>query len=522
MLFAVIVAVLLIALIVFLVFAAKNWHWLHLTAIVLVFLTAVPSLYCAAFVLKTRKALVKLSADSIKEAATQELAYNDLLSGAEPGPSGEFGKGSLKGAVTELKLLTLGKGRAWDNATVSASNGVEITLNIPAPQAAAADPAAPVDPAAAAPAGDVDLTGSYPTPTSLVYLFQASSWKIENGSQVTVPGAYLGAVRVGQVNGSQVVTSAEVLVSQGIRNGDAVVIYEKPPTDFHGIMHIAMGFDENSTPTIDEVRAKFLEMFPAESFGLNVGDGAFVKMVNNVSFDRRPVTEIDQWLNAQGLPSLEPSPLEVMNKVRLLEDISVEVDGTQDMVTNGAFDALGRTNDPDLQIGKEAKVSKGRAGDDKDVMILDERTAALGYLRPDGVPVKSMEEEGRAEVISRIYYRQLHDYTSEIEQKMLDVTLLEERIKEYQVYNSTTDKIYADANAQVAVRDTKISQLSQDQENLKKDLATIDSYSQKLEGRLGQLKKQIRESYLQIGFIHQKKIDSAKDWAASGETVSTE
>ena len=52
-------------------------------------------------------------------------------------------------------------------------------------------------------------------------------------------------------------------------------------------------------------------------------------------------------------------------------DLEESVDGTQDMITSGVFDTLGRANDPELQLGATAKVPKAKEGDDTDVILID-------------------------------------------------------------------------------------------------------------------------------------------------------
>lgn len=535
MLFAILVALLFIGLIVFVVFAAKQWHWLHIVAVILVFLTGVPAVYCAGYVLKVRKDLVAKSYAAVSQAQAARQEYYERLYGAEAGPRGGFGKGSLKAAVTDNRLLTMGRGRIWETANVATVAPGKITLDIPVVQAPAAGgaeqddaggnaPDAAAQPAAAAANPVENLTGAYPTPSSLVYLFEATGQKInvagpnsDQGSeqQIIVPGNYLGTVRVLSVNGTRVETSPEAFLPESLKADTPVVIYEKPPTDFHGVMQLALGFEESDSPSIDDVRDKYQASFPPEMFGMQATDAAYIKMLDDISFDRRPVTEIDQWLSAKGRPSLVPSPEEIMIKVRVLQDIAADVDGTQDMVANGAFDTLGRTNDPGLMIGKQGVVVKSRQGDETDVFLVDARTGETGYTRPDGTQIKSLQEEGKVEIISQIYFRRLHDYSSEIEQKRLDMQLAQERIKEYEAYQKASDEIYANTQSQVALRDDVISKLSEDQRNLESDLRSVQDYGDNLEDRLAQLKKQIRESYLQIGFIHQKRIERA---AASAGT----
>jgi hypothetical protein len=520
MLFYLLAGLVFIALVVFLVFAAKNWHWLHVTAVVLVYLTAVPGFYCAGFVLKTRKAVVKEFAESKLSVENERKRYLSRLYGDQPGPQGGFGEGSLKAEVSRYMLLTMGKGRSWDEATLQARNETQVTFAISQPAAAVnpddalgADPALP---AAAAPAAAEPTPGLYPTVGALVYAFQLTGMTIEANRQVAVAGNYLGSYRVTTVNGSEVVAVPVVVMESDLMIGGSVALFEKPPVDTHDVMVAALGFAQDAKPTIDEFRQKFQEVFPPESFNLDASSAFYQRMVDEFSFDGRSIaTEIDPWLSAQGRPALNPAAEEVLVVSRVLRNLEESVDGTQDMVTSGVFDSLGRANDPDLQLGGPARVAASRPGDDTDVILIDEPTAALGYTRQDGTQVKSWEEEGKSESINRIYSRRLRDYTSEIEQVLFDADIVGQRIEEYTRLNANAREMLEFTLAQQTVRDAKISDLTTDQQNLKSDLQVVDTYATGLDARLTELRREIRDNYLQISRLHQLSVQEADAWGAA-------
>lgn len=500
LLYAILVALFLIGLIVSLVFAAKHWHWLHITAVVLVFLTAVPAVYCIGYVMKTRSALVKVAEQNATQVEAARDNYDDILFGDEPGPGGGYGEGSRNETLVRLKRLNLGKGRTWDNGSISGVMDNQITIDFPAPQ--------PADPAAADDQ-NADNSGRYPSSGSLVYIFQTVGVNGTAGQQIPVPGDFLGTFEVTQVGNQQITTSGQLVLGSP-ENGTAVYIYEKPPTDFHGNMYRAMGLETDELPEIDVVRTKFEESFPFDSlFAENTPENMdwYNQLVDEVSFDRRPITEINQWLQAKGRGSWEPSPQEVRVRVRVLEDITQGVNGNQDVLVNGEYDGLGRTNNPNLKLpNDDATVKRSTQGDDTDFWLVDEPTATLGYPQPDNQPaIRSLEEEGKIEPIERIYYRPLRDYTTEIAQTLQDVELLEARVAEYDRYSATSAKMLEDAKSQQILRDEKISRLTADQQNLERDLASINQYSSEMEAKLAQLKQQMRATYLQISYIHQQR-----------------
>jgi len=514
MLFYILAGLVFIALIVFLVYAARNWHWLHITAVALVFLTAVPGVYCAAYVLKTRAAVVRMHAEANRLLEERENRYLNQLYGAQPGQRGRFGEGSLKAEAARFKLLTMGKGRTWENASLQARNEDQVTFDVPLAAAPPADdqPGVAAEQPAAAAGADQETTGLYPSIGSMIYAFQVTGFAVDENRQVAVPGKYMGAYRVTAINGTQVVTTAETILPTETRAGDSVILFEKPPTDSHSVMNAALGFADGSTPSIDEMRQKFQEVFPPDTFELDANSPHYQRMVDEFAFDGRPLTEIDQWLNAQGRPNLNPSPEEIVAVVRAQRNLEESVDGTQDMVTSGIFDSLGRANDPELQLGRSARIAAAREGDQDDVLLLDEPTAALGYTRPDGTQIRSWEEDGKGDVVSRRYNRQLRDYTGEIEQILFDIALMDQRIAEYNFLNSTTQQVLADATTQQNVRDAKISALTQDQQNLRSDLRLIEGYAENLESRLAQLRNEIRDNYLRIAYLHQQAVEEAQTW----------
>lgn len=525
MLFYIFVGVLFIALIVFLVLSAKNWHWAHITAVVLVFLAAVPAYYCLAYSLKTRKALVKQYHDSVKELNAERTKYFGTLYGAQPGTRGGFGDGSLKAELARYNLLTTGKGRSWDQATIQARNGNELTIDIPVaaapnPENPAADPAAPADPtnpAPPAPAAPAPAPegGEYPLVGSLLYVFQLTGLTIEENRQVPVPGGYVGAYRVTAVNGTVITAIAETAMEIEVNNGDPVALFERPPQDTNDVMNMALRFESGDKPSIDDYRQRFAAVFPADSFKLEEDSKAYQDMLDSFSFDGRSINEINEWRNAQGLPEWNPGVEEIQVVSRVLRQMEETVDGTQDMLISGVFDSLGRANDPELQLGKSAQIAVSREGDEKDVLVVDAATATSGYTRQDGTQVRSWEEEGRIQPVNRLYSRRLRDYTTEIEQLMFDQGIFSERITEYTRLNTSVSTSVQAADAQEQLRQTKITELTQDQDHLKADIQVANGYLSELETRLADLRREIRDNYLQISNMHQQSSQEAQAWAAA-------
>jgi hypothetical protein len=521
MLFYIFIGVLFIALVVFLVLIARrgDWHWAHITALALVFLTAAPGYYCMAYVLKTRKAIVKEFHESAKAVENQSTQYYNALYGAQPGTRGGFGDGSLKAELSRYRLLTTGKGRSWDQALLQARTGAEVTFDIPAPAVAPVDPEAltgEAAPAAAAPAADAPVAGEYPLVGSLIYAFRLTGLPVEENREVAVPGNYLGAYRVTAANGRTITATAETPMQIEISIGDGVALFERPPQDTHDVMNMALGFDVDAKPTIDEYRQKFQTVFPPETFGLDENSDEYRNMLDIFSFDGRSISqEIDQWLSSQGRPAWNPGAEEVLVVSRILTQFEEAVDGTQDMVTSGVFDSLGRANDPELQLGKPAQIAAARDGDDNDVMLIDEATASAGYTRPDGSQVRSWEEQRRSQQVNRLYSRRLRDYTTEIEQLRFEQNIFNERIAEYNRLNTSVTTSVDAANAQEQIRQTKITELSQDQENLKGDLQIANDFLADLESRLADLRREIRDTYLQISHMHQQSSEEAQNWTAA-------
>jgi hypothetical protein len=522
MLFYIFAGVIFIALVVFLVYSAKLWHWAHITAVALVFLTAVPAYYCAAYVLKTRKAIVKEHLEAQKAAESERTRYLNVLYGAQTGTGGGFGDGSLKAELTRYKLLTTGKGRSWDQSTLQSRNETafvfEVSAPAPAPvdeNAAAADPAA-ADPAAA-PVADAaaGTEGEYPLVGALVYAFQLTGLQVGE-NRLDVPGGYMGSFRVTAVEGNRVTTVPEFLMATEVRLGDGIALFERPPLDTHDVMQAALGFSAADKPTIDDYREKFQTVFPPETFGLTPASQSYLDLLDAFSFDGRSIeSEINVWLSAQGRPAWNPGVEEIVAVSRVLREFEETVDGSQDVVTSGDFDALGRANDPELQLGKPARIAASRAGDDADVILIDKATASSGYPRPDGTQVRSWEEDGRSETVTNLYSRRLRDHTTEIQQLRFDRGVVDQRIAEYTRFNASVQASLTASQAQEDLRATQITDLTQDQENLKGDLRIVGDYLADLEFRLGELRREIRDTYLQISHLHQQSLQEAASWAAA-------
>lgn len=492
---------------------------MHLTALILVFLMAIPSVYRGFTVFKVRTKNLS-DAEKNKELAKKALKqYNDVVYGATQGENGSFGEGSLKQVSSELSLLNLNRGRVWGDCVVSdnSDDGFSLTFQ---------NPIIPQENGG----GDGQRTelepGELPTVGSEVFLFENmdAATVDASGTEIAIglPGKYLGTAIVTSVNGDILEFNKKDVVGQFA--DDAVVqVFDKPSSDFHGIMAQAMEMEigRDKLPTIQEFRDRFQKDFSPEKLGLKEDDPKYLKILDEFSFDRRKIEDINRFLTQNGRPEISLSPDNIFVEMKVIKDISKDVDGDTSVYDGGLFSAGGELNVDALKTqDKSGKVVIPASKEGEDVIIMaPERVAILGYTKPDGTDVKSYEEQGLATPIGRYYYRTLRNYTAEI----LDIQRSTEFFKNQTTIIQQTAKLNKEAEAdtekQIETMENYYNNLRSDDMALKADRKLAIQYGELLTTRISNLRRQIRENYLRMSHINSETHKMNEKWSLEKKQV---
>jgi SMC interacting uncharacterized protein involved in chromosome segregation len=183
------------------------------------------------------------------------------------------------------------------------------------------------------------------------------------------------------------------------------------------------------------------------------------------------VGQIEKWIEAQGADRsrrFEPLPGEVFVEYEFNDKSkgAYQVDASGNLQTDGLFGLGGGAIPTYLQAGKELEFQKG------DKVLIDQITAE-GYQRLDGTRVPPFNQTENVTEVSRRFVRQLNDYSYALQDLKTQTNNLIESINLVVANKDVTQLALDAATAQVRGRDEAIAKLTQDQQNHRKDLETI-------------------------------------------------
>ncbi|QEG25065.1 hypothetical protein [Mariniblastus fucicola] len=399
-----VLGLLFIAMIVLAVLSAKkDWHWLNPVLLVFIFLAGSAAMIAMAQTLHLRRTALKKLNTAEQRVATAEKNRQEMIFGDIS--SAEYGPNSLRGLSQQVELMQLGRGREWSGGTVENVDG-EIKFTFPTEQ--------PENEDANMSLNDVEL------------------FAFANDAQ-NRPVSFVGKFLVVE----QTPKELFLKISVPIANWDEYrapkaatwTLFERMPFDKHGIfrdLYRHLFPEEASLAASDFNIGKFRQFLttnefaiPAAKLGMDPASPEYERLIDEVSFDGLSLGTIDAWVdkapNRQS-ERFEPTPAEVFIRYKFTgnsnETYTVD-DKTGKLDTDGTFSVQGHAVDPLLHLspGSESRDVSFRKDD---IVEIDQRTAE-GYQRPDGTQVPPfVDREPNVVVEDRIFRRKLVDFPYEM------------------------------------------------------------------------------------------------------------
>ena len=450
-----ILAVLVIVVIAFLVFlwkAAKNWRWYNLLASFITLSLAVAFIFPTAGVLKSRMKWHKYKEDLEKKVETVEREHRLLKYGDASGSAS--GEGVLQKSQ-RLSKLAREAGRRWRDMSLQNANpqNQNVVLRAQAPGAGAAapgttpDPNAPAPPAASMPEQDLVVHGFGEGPV--------------NGQ--VLPVFYLGEYRVIASGNNQITLAPtgqlEAQQLQRLSGFRSWSVYEMLPLDGH-TQFIAPG----SEPQDDNVHGRI--------------DQDLVKRL--LQGKVRPET-LEKYTRDGGRSENDDPVLSKWVKVVFEGKHSFNVDSkTKGALTDKFFDNSGRSLDGRLQRG-EGKESVLFNKDDE-IVIKEEA-------------FKELDDANVARKIDTYYVRPLNDYRfvlRKLRLRLIESTL---RAKELAAEKVVLDAAVAATSGMQTSNQTDKLKLEQDLDQLQVEVKALREYYASVKSEVKKNRKRMLDLY---------------------------
>lgn len=500
------IILLFIAVIVFVVFCAKETHWLNLVGICLVFLFAVFYLTMAGMVLETNSNWKQVLENNQKKLEAQEEQLEVALTG-EP-TDFEWPHDSLKGLETEAAQQVLGQGRVWrqcqpgaytpganPNDLTTGSLTVNLPPNSPAfkadpdPNAAAADPAAESISLVYVFLEVPDGEGGYQI-SNYIGSFFATEPADDNTSVKLTPSLILPDPANAQelkATNPNYKTARELL--QGAGDPETRwAMYDILPVDTYDVFVDSIraeAGDPDLEVTPEMLQEKLVsEYMPIELLRLQSNPEKYKQIIDSIVFTNQP----EQVYDAAGFEPLDDEKWYRVQFKRAFKNESFKVDFDSDGDTQRAIALEGQAYDRDglalleiLKLGEEVKFDK-------------DQTVLLDHLSWEKNPesfIKSMKDAGEAVVTEVIYRRKLNDFDYDFralvafnKQLTSDRDHAQEKVDQLQEINTRYEM-------QKAIRDAEGKKLTADVNRFKEDQAAIEQYRGKLEEELASERSEI-------------------------------
>jgi hypothetical protein len=476
-----VVAVVFIALCVFVYLAANSWHWINLLFLMLTFIAGLAATIGLAQVGSLRYKQQKAAFDAENRAEKLVSDANKWVSGDNN--SATFSSDSLRGVSQELALVMAGRGRVWSRGAVAA-DGDNITFKFPSARPKAGDNAVQLK--------DMVLfafaEGIAPVP------------KGENDDENTpppiVPVSYIGSVRVVEESPESLKLAPEFISNPDQYSQPTTTwsLFEKMPLDRHetvaNAFRQAQDLDEGAEVDLSKLRL-FLQsgLLHPDRVGIDPNSREYEELLDRYTFDGVPLGTIQNWIDAQSnriSTKFEPAPEEIFVRYRFTAKSkkSYQVDSDGNIATDGPFTATGLAVEPSLHIGKEVQFEKD------DIVSVDSNTAS-GYSRSDGTQVPPFSSIEPVDEEGRYYVRELRDYPFLLASTNEAAAKIEEETVRRQKTNAVQTTTLKDTRTQIAERSKLTEALESDNKNLRSDQQVITSVLQTKQSDVDQLDQKI-------------------------------
>lgn len=458
--------------------ARKDWHWLNPVLLVFIFLSGSAGMIGMAQTLHLRRKALSAVEEQLERATRFEAERQQVIFGEYS--SAEYGPESLRGLSQQIELMKLGRGREWSGGTVTNNNG-PITFTFPAEQP------------------DVDNDNMS---LERVELFAFADQDLTvNGNVLRAPVSFVGKFLVTEQTNTELtlVPSLELFANfEEYSNPQAVswTLFERMPFDRHGVFREIAKMDGDNF-NIAQFRQFLIQVaFNANQIGMDPSSAQYELLIDQFNFDGLTIGEILAFVEKSPnrvSPRFEPDPSEVFVRYKFgansSESYTVD-DKSGKLDTDGPFSRLGHAIDPLLQLSpgdesREVTFSKD------DVVEVDLRTAE-GYERPDGtvIPAFTTREPSVTEV-DRTYYRKLIDFPYELTKLSNRSSHAENETSRITSNNEVQTGTLGDLVKQQQSRLREIAAYQDDNKLLQNDQDRIIAFGQELEQQVAENRRKI-------------------------------
>ncbi len=467
-----IIGVLTLLFIVFVIFAAKTWHWVNIVFLVLTYLAGLGAAIGMAEVLKLRTTEVAKMLKTEKQAEQLQQQADEAIYG--PPESTTYGDKSLYGLAHALDMEMAGRGRVWSGGSVEPKEDNRVFKFASA-----------------------GTNGEQPGSMQDMLLYVFADQTVLEGPY---PVSFIGSMRVVAETADTIelepvfIANNELFASQD----HTWTLFEKMPSDRHDAFYRRAGVNVDELD-ISAFRAilESADYMPPELFGLdpeNKPEDAktYEAIIDRYCFDGLKIGDIENWIESQTdrkNPRFDPTPEEIFVEYKFNKKSSkpYQVDADGNITIDGPFTSLGQAVLKSLHAGKDIEFQKD------DVVLVDQLNAE-GYQRNDGEQVLPFPQREDVTEVSRRYFRQLRDYPFLLRGLKVQTEQVTEETQRIVKNNEETQRAEENAQSQIEVRDDLIAKLSEDRERLTADLSLI---KQLLANRSMQL-DELREKAIEV------------------------
>ena len=478
-----IIGLVFVLLVVFSVLAAKTWHWINIVFLLLTFISGVAASAGLAKCLKLRREAMR-NADLMEKRAIEAEAKARLaVYGSDDTPG--YDPESLRGINEALSNEFMGRGRVWSKGQVIA-NDANRTFKFSVARG--------------------DEAQKLPLQDLFVYAFAESAI----GEQI-YPKDYVGSFRVISETPEQVELEPVFVANPPAYEqvNTTWSLFEKMPLDRRDAFKKVKGITEDNFDFTEYRNSLVNEYFPAANLGYDLNDPkdarAYERLIDRHTFDGQSLGDINNWVDAQTdrvSATFDPAPEEVFVLYQFENksgEFDVDAGEAGSVSTDGYFTPLGLAADPALHAGKKISFSKD------DIVMVDQLTAE-GYQRQDGTVIPPFSDSNSVKEIGRIFRRQLQDYPFLLSDLSRQADQLEADANRVKRNNADQDITLQNAQSQVTLRSTQVTQYSEDKSNFERDLAVAEEYVGSLEKKIAEqeaairmLKNSLESQYRQAG-----------------------
>lgn len=489
-----IVGLIALAVVVFAIMSAKDWHWVNVVFLILTLLSSIAAIVGMAKVFDHRRNAM-VDADKATALAVQkQLELEEIKVGNPLSP--QYDDGSLRALSSEYTRVMIGRGRVYRGGQISA-RGQSRVFKLQDNKKRQLD-------------NDAELKGA------ILYAFA------EVGG---VPARFIGAVQVAEETDDNFTLQPIALADPKAYAEPSATwaLFEKMPQDERGIFRDALIAQVNANENAPEGYKRLVENmqdrnedFDITSFrqalaslylqpanlGVDPNSAIYEALLDRFSFDGQSLGTIEKWIGSapnRKVDRFEPSPEEVFVKYVFTADADqpVQVDGVGVLENDGIFNSNG------LAVYSRLKQDEGGVTFEKGDIVFVDLQSALGYQREGGRVTGFAETfAGKVEEKDRLFRRQLNDFPLMFKNlKLLSAQTLEDS-QEAIAANDTVRKAFKDAEAQIEVRAKLISLSGEDTERLEADLATVNASNLAKQAEIEKLDQKLKGIRSSIGGVY--------------------